>query len=451
MNFVSLEFWLVLVVALLVYFLLRKFLFEKEEWDRRFVLVLSCLLFVSESFISFTIFVALGWWVFLLLHSPNWVPERYQNFLKWFGVIVALTPLLFFKYWYTENLIPIGLSFYTFQLLSLVFDASRSSLKVPSLREYWSFASFFPQIVAGPIERRESLLPQLQAFRFRWSAGDLQKGLQFIILGFFYKLVVADNLASSGHWITSETNNPWIIHAANFLFGFRIYFDFCGYSLIAFGLAAAMGIRLTMNFRAPYWQTNPQNFWRCWHVSLSRWFRDYIYVPLGGKDAPYPALAILLVFGVSGVWHGAGWNFLVWGLAHGLLLIGYRLLGNRFPMPAILAWGITLIAMMTCWLCFYQTESEVLSSKLQTLVEVKSYLANPYREFLRLSGGQGGLVYVVAAGIIASLVLALEGLAKSKASDPYRWSSHWGIQMFLVITTVFFAPVENNGFVYFNF
>lgn len=451
MNFVSKEFWLVLISAFLVYLLVRRALSEKGEWDRRFLLGLSFLLFASESLVSFGIFVAVGWWVFILLHAEPRISLVIQRPFRWIGVAIALTPLIFFKYWRTEAGIPVGLSFYTFQLLSLVFDSGRFSSRVPAMRDFWSFASFFPQIVAGPIERRKSLLPQLQTFQLHWNAENVRKGMQFIVLGFFYKLVVADNLASASPWITKDTGSPWAIHIGNFLFGFRIYFDFCGYSLIAFGLAAVMGIHLTMNFRAPYWQTNPQDFWRSWHVSLSRWFRDYVYVPLGGKSARFPALLILLVFSVSGVWHGAGWNFLLWGLAHGLLLVAYRLFGKRFSIPASVAWGMTLLAMMSCWLAFYQTETQILLEKLFVLTDVKSYFSNPYPELLRLGGGQGGLAYVVAAVGIAGLVLLMEGAGKWKAGDPYRWSSHWGVQALLVISAVFLAPIENNGFVYFDF
>ena len=451
MNFVSKEFWVVLFLAVSSYLLFRNFFKEKGKWDRQFLLGLSFLLFASESLVSFAIFIAIGCWIYLLLQWQSRWSDQLAGVFQGIGIAVALAPLIFFKYWRVEESIPVGLSFYTFQLLSLYFDARREKLSAPSLRDYWSFASFFPQIVAGPIERRTSLLPQLQEFRFRWDSGSIQKGLSFIILGFFYKLVVADNLASSCNWVTQETTNAWAIHVGNFLFGFRIYFDFCGYSLIAYGLAAALGIRLTMNFQAPYWQTNPQNFWRTWHVSLSRWFRDYIYFPLGGKDSRRPALLILLVFGVSGVWHGAGWNFVLWGVAHGFLLIAYRKFGSRIKMPKALAWSLTLLAMMTCWLAFYQTDSALLLAKLSTLVSPQNYLSNPYRELLGLSGGQGNLAYVVAAAMVAAGVLLLEGFGKWKKENPYHWGQNRWIQALLIIATVMFAPVENNGFVYFDF
>ncbi len=450
MNFASFEFWLLLIGALICYLPLRN-LSQKGKWDREFLLSLSFVLFAFENFLSFAIFICIGCWVYLLLHLRERVTVSLRKSILFLGVGVALLPLFFYKYWSGTSTIPIGLSFYTFQLLSLVFDSVRKSSAIPRFRDYWCFASFFPQIVAGPIERRDSLLPQLQSFKFRWQPNEVLAGSRILVLGFFYKLAVADNLASSCNWITSATEHAWAIHLANFLFGFRIYFDFCGYSLMAYGLAKCIGVRLTMNFHAPYWQRSPQEFWRCWHVSLSRWFRDYIYVPLGGKNARSPALLILLVFGVSGVWHGAGWNFVLWGLSHGFILIGCRLLGSRLRIPTVLAWGLTLLAMMTCWLSFYQTDSGVLGAKIVTLLQPQSYLVNPYPELLRLSGSQGNLANVVAAGLIAIGVLLLEGISKLRKKDPYCWSYHWVIQATLVICTVLLAPVESNGFVYFDF
>lgn len=451
MNFVSKEFWFVFLAVAFAYFLARRFLENKGSWDRRFLLALSLLLFACESWVSFSIFLAIGCWIYFLLLSYPRASLTAKKFLQVAGVSVALAPLIFFKYWRTTEGIPIGLSFYTFQLLSLFFDSIRNQSAAPSFRDYWSYASFFPQIVAGPIERRTSLLPQLQHFEFQWNQVQLQKGIQFLVLGFFYKLVVADNLAGSSNWITSQTDNAWAIHAGNFLFGFRIYFDFCGYSLIAFGLAALIGIKLTLNFRSPYWQVNPQEFWRCWHVSLSRWFRDYLYIPLGGNQARFPALLILLVFTVSGIWHGAGWNFVIWGMAHGVLLVVYRSLSARMKLPKPVAWGGTLFAMMTCWLAFYQTDFEVLSQKWQTLFHFKAYLQNPYPEFVRLAGGLGNLAYALTAVLIAVFILLLEGVGVKKHQDGYGWSHHRGIQVALILATVILAPVENNGFVYFDF
>lgn len=451
MNFVSKEFWIVLLLTAGAYGLLRRFLADRCLWDRRFLVALSFLLFASESWLSFVIFLAIGGWVYLLLLSDGKVASPLKVAFRSLGIFLALTPLIFCKYWRTEESIPVGLSFYTFQLLSLFIDSIRNRSSIPSFRDYWSYASFFPQIVAGPIERRESLLPQLQKFEFQWRAADLQRGLRFITLGFFYKLVVADNLAGSCNWIPGETGSAWVIHGANFLFGFRIYFDFCGYSLIAYGLAAAMGIRLTLNFRAPYWQRNPQEFWRCWHVSLSRWFRDYLYIPLGGNRARFPALVILLVFGVSGIWHGAGWNFVIWGVAHGILLVAYRLFAGRLTLPTFLAWGLTLVAMMTCWLAFYQTDFAVLTQKLATIIQPQAYLQNPYPELIRLAGGLGNLAYVVSAAGIAIFVLLLEGCGILRQNDCYQWSQSRWMQSALIVLIVILAPVENNGFVYFDF
>ncbi len=229
--------------------------------------------------------------------------------------------------------LPVGISFYTFQAMSYTIDVYRDELK--PTRNFLDFAlyiSFFPQLVAGPIERATNLVPQVQNPRTITYTG-VREGAWLILRGFFKKVVIADNLAVIANTVF---NNPAEYHGFAVLLGiyafaFQIYGDFSGYSDIARGCAKLMGFELMQNFRIPYLSENPQEFWRRWHISLSSWLRDYLYIPLGGNKKgtfnTYRNLFLTMLLG--GLWHGAAWNFVAWGAYQGLLLIGHRLITGR--------------------------------------------------------------------------------------------------------------------------
>ncbi|MGF1499565.1 MAG: MBOAT family O-acyltransferase [Elainellaceae cyanobacterium] len=234
-------------------------------------------------------------------------------------------------------ILPVGISFYTFQTLSYTIDVYRRTL--PPARDFLDFAlfvSFFPQLVAGPIERAATLLPQVSSpRRICWS--QVNAGLFLILWGYFKKLVIADNLAPLVEEVFEDYTayQGLDITLAALAFTVQIYGDFSGYSDIARGLAKLLGFELMLNFRLPYFATTPSDFWARWHISLSTWFRDYVYIPLGGNRQgtllTYRNLAITML--LCGLWHGAAWNFVLWGAFHGLLLLGYRIV--RSPLLAI--------------------------------------------------------------------------------------------------------------------
>ncbi|MCW3122629.1 MAG: rane bound O-acyl transferase family protein [Flavipsychrobacter sp.] len=221
--------------------------------------------------------------------------------------------------------LPIGLSFHTFQAMSYTIEVYRKNQ--PAERNfivYSLYVMFYPQLVAGPIERPQNVLPQLKEFRaYDWD--NVKEGLARMLWGFFKKAVIADRLAmvvdrTFSH--TSETSSIALFIGAVF-YSFQIYCDFSGYSDIAIGAARVMNIRLMENFKQPYLSSNITTFWGRWHVSLSSWFRDYLYIPLGGnrKGEARRRFNVFLVFLLSGLWHGANWTFIVWGLLHGLFVI----------------------------------------------------------------------------------------------------------------------------------
>ena len=272
------------------------------------------------------------------------------------GLIFNLAILFFFKYYSFgtgllsrlfslfglalvpprfDPVLPVGISFYIFQALGYLIDVYRGTIPAErNLPRYALFVSFFPQLVAGPIERSRNLLSQLEApkgFDFE----RLRDGLALMALGFFEKLVIADRAAVYvdavyGGWQRASGAQ---IALATLLFGIQIYCDFGGYSHIAIGAARVLGIRLTDNFRQPYFAVSVRDFWRRWHISLSTWFRDYVYIPLGGSRVSRPRAAFntMVTFLLSGLWHGASLNFLVWGGLNGLLQVAEGLRPAREP------------------------------------------------------------------------------------------------------------------------
>ncbi len=231
--------------------------------------------------------------------------------------------------------LPVGISFYTFQTMSYTLDIYRQRMQpTRNLIDFAAFVAFFPQLVAGPIERASHLLPQIQKPRTITYAA-MRTGAFLVLYGLFEKAVVADNLALVVETVYGDPTDAPRTLIATYAFAFQIFADFDGYSNIARGTALLMGIRLVNNFHAPYFAANPSEFWRRWHISLSTWLRDYLYIPLGGSrhgvGRMYYALMMTMLLG--GLWHGAGWTFVAWGALHGLLLIVYRLKGDPRGQP----------------------------------------------------------------------------------------------------------------------
>lgn len=230
-----------------------------------------------------------------------------------------------------DVLLPVGISFYTFQALSYSLDIYYGKISPEkNFGIYALYVSFFPQLVAGPIERSENLIPQLKA-QHPFDYSRFRKGLMLIAFGLFKKMIIADRL---GMFVDTVYNNPgdhegYTLLLATVFFAFQIYCDFSGYSDIAIGSAQVLGIDLMKNFDRPYFAKTIGEFWSRWHISLSTWFRDYLYIPLGGnrRSVPRVYFNIMVTFLVSGLWHGASWNFVIWGGLHGIYLVLERITG----------------------------------------------------------------------------------------------------------------------------
>lgn len=252
----------------------------------------------------------------------NFFAESLQALMLRMGVEVPIGHL--------NVILPIGISFYTFQSMSYVIDVYRKDLKpTRNLIEFATFVSFFPHLVAGPIMRPTTLLPQVSNPR-RFNIDQFYQGAYLIFWGLTKKVVVADNLSVIvndlfGRW---DTIDGGLALLAIYAFAFQIYCDFSGYTDAARGIAKCLGFELALNFNLPYFSANPREFWSRWHISLSTWLRDYLYIPLGGsrggKSMVYRNLMLTMVIG--GLWHGARWTFVAWGAYQGILLVGHRLL-----------------------------------------------------------------------------------------------------------------------------
>jgi D-alanyl-lipoteichoic acid acyltransferase DltB (MBOAT superfamily) len=467
MNFAEARFWVLLFLGLGIILLVRSLLRRTSEtactrFDKVGLAGLGLVLLLAVNWLTCVIFVVVAITSFVgLAWIVKWHPRRARLYLV---VLVPLQmlPLAYYKYSEfllneTFNLgieaidgllIPAGISFYTFQMVSFVVDTLAFRKPMPHFLDFLNFAGFFPQIVAGPIERREDLLPQVQEFQFRWLPSDVNAGCTYIALGLFFKCCLADNFAN--YFNGASTTNAFSIWLDNLVFGLRIYYDFAGYSLVAIGLAQCFGLRLTLNFQSPYCSRNLMEFWRRWHITLSQWFRDYVYLPLGGNRTRFWAINILIVFLVSGVWHGAGWNFVIWGAFHGAFLVIARVVGPKLNVPRPLAWAMTFVGVMAAWLCFYETRSGLLFPKMWTLLRPSAYGGDALVEaFGRFSPSD--LISLGSFFALSCLVLLFEWLSLTLKNEPYFFLRRPKAVFCLLLLTIWLSPLSNNAFIYFAF
>lgn len=298
------------------------------------------------------------------------------------GVLVTLLPLLLFKYYNFINdscfeilsalglryelsglnwAVPVGISFFTFQALSYLWDVYNGNIAAESnFCDYALYLSFFPSIVSGPINKASLVLPQIKTLRPYFDYGKSVEGLKLVLWGMFMKVVVADRVALYVDTILPyyENYSGLSCLVASLLYSVQIYADFAGYSLMAIGVGKLLGFELTENFRRPYFSYSVTDFWRRWHISLSTWLKDYIYIPLGGsrcsKFRNY--CNIIVTFLVSGIWHGANWTFVVWGLWHGLFQVAEKALNqqkcNYGKFGTAVKIGITFMLVNFAWIFF---------------------------------------------------------------------------------------------------
>jgi alginate O-acetyltransferase complex protein AlgI len=496
-NFVQAEFWWKLLgfgLPLLgVRAIAVRMGVEKSWIDRSSLLILSLLLFWNLSPLSFAILGIEGVISYRIIRffqtttSPtsatSMTGDRPRNLkarlVLAVGTIALLAVLAGFKYgqpaWIAAiGALPIvstiltvpkvgmvapGLSFHTFQMISAMADAYCNRLTQPIKKlDYANFVFLFPQAVSGPIERWEQLGTKLSNFQF--SAQQLEPGLCWMSLGLFMKLVLADNLMRYCRSPIPDVNSAWCIWLYVWIYGMRLYFDFAGYSFIALGLGKAIGIELEINFLAPYAATNIQDFWRRWNVTLSTWFRDYLFIPLGGSRVRWVLFNFLAVFLASGIWHGSGVNFILWGLYHGVLMIIYRIWvrylpahswAKQFEIPSWLGWFLTVSVAMLGWVFFVESDLGRLEKIVMSLSSLPSYdFENLMYEWTLLKV-LNPLSFLISIAL-SLMVLGYELYCVHQLKKmPYSILIQPRVALLLLGLTILLANRDPGQFIYFSF
>lgn len=466
MDFSTSSFWQALGIALAFLLLGNSLLRRKPHAMRRFhkawLLVASMALLGMASLATLGIFLSVMLVAYAGCKAGRKLGGCARKWLLGVLIVLLLLPLLYYKYAYflghgvlgqewdtlRDLAIPIGISFYTFQIIGFCVDTLMRGQAMPTWIDYMNFGAFFPQIVAGPIERREDLLPQVQNPDLRLKAANCEVGVPYIVLGLFFKLSLADNLALA-FW-QNCWGNAWLIWFNNLLFAFRIYFDFAGYGLTAYGIARCLGITLRMNFLSPYTAGNISEFWRRWHTSLTLWFRDYIYFPLGGSRTRRWAANLMIVFLISGLWHGAGWNFLIWGGLSGVAMAAHRLFRKAGgKLPGLIGWLLTFGSMLFIWMFFYDTQQFFLEKHLEIIFNAEEYDARNFLYALTAHKMRGATAVCMAA--LSFLVIILEYVSQRKLKDPYRIFLHPAACGVLAFLVALLCPGVQNQFIYFAF
>ena len=351
--------------------------------------------------------------------------------------------------WPTLNiLLPVGISFYTFQAISYTIDVYRGKTKATrQLLPFMTYIAFFPQLVAGPIERADHLMPQLTSPR-RFDCGQAVTGMRQILWGLAKKVLIANTM---GNYLDTMLYNPlamnaWTIVLAAILFAIQIYADFSGYSDIAIGSARLLGIELVANFRYPYFSRSMREFWQRWHISLMSWFREYVYIPLGGsrRGKWRTCLNIMVVFALSGLWHGADATFVIWGTVNGLMLLPSVFMSRR-ETTAHASWrdvprclGVFALAAIM-FLIFRANNLDHLGQMCHTLA---------YGNWAALPMGLSAMLYIAPFVVVEWLGRKQEfPLKHLPLPTAVRWLIYWGLSLAIL----FSSTHDTQQFIYFQF
>ena len=386
----------------------------------------------------------------------NFMSQSVASVLSYFAM--PIEPIVL------KLLLPVGISFYTFQTLSYVIDVYRGA--VPAERHfgiYATFVSFFPQLVAGPIERTKDLLPQIRA-EHKFDYAQASYGLKLMAWGFFKKIVVADTISQYAGKVfdAPQDFHGFSLVLATVLFAVQIYCDFSGYSDIAVGTAKLMGINLSTNFKSPYFSQSIREFWSRWHISLSTWFRDYVYIPLGGNRVGKirHALNLLITFLVSGLWHGANWTFVIWGGIHGIAQVVENCLfkkkkpSDRRGIGWLLRVLIVFCFTSFAWVFFASnTVSDaayIISNMLDGIRSPFTYL---HSGFSSIGIGERKLLFLALSLILLAVYdfLSLKTdviSAVSKQKKVVRWVIY---ELFLLWLILNIPTMSATEFIYFQF
>jgi len=477
MPFNSLPYLVLLAAVVILYWLLP------VRFRPVFVFATSMAFYASWGIIFVWVPLAVAGLVYLIGKQVDVHAAKAQGWL-WLGISCLLFLLIFFKYRHflalnwnllatlfgarhcsiaTAIAFPVGISFYTFEAIGYLIDVRQGRVKLPKFVDLVLFFLFWPNILSGPILRARELMPQLN-FNKAFEARYLFEGMDRVIWGLVQKVVIANVL---GNWVDKGfapavtarpfTMDGWFLSIA---FGLQIYFDFAGYTNMAIGTARLLGVTLPENFRQPYHAATPPEFWARWHMSLSRWIRDYLFFPTNAKwqGAPLPLyLSLLGVMALVGLWHGAGWNFILWGALHGSYLVLYRTYENWKPLRATASdsqivrgiWRVlTLIGVLCAWVVFraptIAKAGAVLSSMFYRLSAGRAYGPESYAFTLLMV-----LFCVIEPGLLQQLS-EIEDRAGGTGPSPFRILVRPLVYLFGLLLFLLFDQ-NNSQFIYSQF
>lgn len=474
MLFNSLSFLIFFSVVLLLYY----FLPRKYTWIMLLVASLFFYMCWRWQYIFLLFFPAtIDFFVARTLESTQ--EQRNRKLLLALSIVTNLGLLFYFKYYNffigsvnsasalmnipfflnaEKILLPVGISFYTFQSISYTVEVYRQNIKAErNFGRFALFVSFFPQLVAGPINRPQILMPQLRALQ-PLQAENFVKGGRQILWGLFKKIVVADRLA---FFVNIVYNNPDSYHGmaiflATLFFAFQIYCDFSGYSDIAIGVAKTMGVDLVKNFDKPYYSKSIKEFWSKWHISLSTWFRDYLYIPLGGNRVGLSKwiFNLFITFLVSGIWHGASWNFVIWGAIHGALIslesLNSKLKFFTLKIPGFVSmlWTFTIVCF--AWIFFRANTVHDSVTIIKNLFDFNHGLIAELKQMT----GADQYNFAVGIPLIILLIVFEKGWEFPKVQQYFknyvlvRYVCYFTLILLIALLGVF---VSQSSFIYFQF
>ena len=473
MPFNSFNFWLIFPFIFGIYWLIPV---RYHQWRKVFLTLVSYLFYMNwkPAFALALLGVTLvTYWGGLVANGRSGKKKA----LGWTFALLGCLPLLIFKYYNFLNesitnglsqiglhfalpglnwAIPVGISFFTFQAVGYFLDVYHGRIKAEkNLLDYLLFVSFFPQVASGPISKADELLPQIKnPHTFNYEQG--KQGLKWLLWGMFIKLVIADRLGMFVDTVYANYihYNGTTCFVASIFYTLQIYCDFAGYSLMAIGIAATLGFDLINNFRRPYLAVSVTDFWKRWHISLTRWLTQQIYIPLGGsrcsKSRCY--LNILITFLVSGIWHGANWTFIFWGLIHGLLQIVEKFMGwqkhegkNGFVKAVRIC--VTFLLVNFAWVFF----------RMPTIGESFGIIGKMFTDFGAIQFAQvftTGL-FPVAVVFVGMIILCFKDFRDEFFATKFRFLQkpvfRWAIYVFLFAFMITSGVLDGGQFIYVNF
>lgn len=470
MSFISINFWFIFTLIFVFYWAIPA---NWNTWRKILLLVASYLLYMNWKPVFALVLLGvtiITYWAGKLFEDK---PDKKKK-LVWPLTLLGLLPLLVFKYYNFLNdsisaglasvglqfalpglnwAIPVGISFFTFQAVGYMLDVYHGRVKAEkNLLDYMLFVSFFPQVMSGPISKADELLPQIKnPHKFDYKQG--KQGLKWLLWGMFIKLVIADRLGIFVDTVyenyTHYSGSTCLV--ASVFYTLQIYCDFAGYSLMAIGTASTLGFNLINNFKRPYLATSITDFWRRWHISLTRWLTQQVYIPLGGSRCSKTRTYwnIFVTFLVSGIWHGANWTFIVWGCMHGVFQIIEKALGwqkyegHNWAVKAIRI-CVTFLLVNFAWIFF----------RMPTIEGAFSIIGRMICEFGKPSFSDLHITVwlIVIVGIV---ILFFKDLRDEYASMKLQFLENkiirWVIYVFLFCMILMFGVLDSNNFIYVNF